>query len=158
MRILPALLIVLMVGCSSEPPPKQTPSAPETDSTVENPVEQQPTNEEQATNTLKLTLESWVFDDVKDLDEWKQEHPTITVLDQRWSIRPFDKQRPVTLLKYEIANSRESEEVVDGVEFSFEFNVLLSLQDAANTDFTRRQSYTVTKEKSGNYLITSGPN
>jgi len=152
------LLSFMLVGCSSDQTDSVEPNPePPTDSTVENKPVETLSTEEEARHKLTVALDSWVFEDLATMDDWKEEHPNVILADERWGSRPFGMPRPVTVLKYEISSVRERDDITDKTEFGYQFIVILSIQNASKEDLTRRLKYNVAKSKSGTWAITARP-
>ncbi len=154
-------LLLIGQGCSGRAQPTTTsvdsmsrPSAAM--EAIEQPqpnVSRTETSEESARNMLTTVLDSWVFDE--SLQTFSEKHPNVTLVDERNSIRPFERQpvhigndkANIELLKYEIGPGRQNGKSTDKIDFTYEFKVLMTLQDGERNTLTRSVAYHVSKIK-----------
>ncbi|MBY0514902.1 MAG: hypothetical protein K2P78_13425 [Gemmataceae bacterium] len=136
---------LLLIGCNKDSgsgkgdPPGQSPA----------PAVAKSDGEAEAREKLKIGLDSWTFGDTR--EKWTKDHPDISMLDERWSIRPFEMPQPVKLLKYEIGAGRAEKD--EKGNSRYEFAVVLNLSGPTGAEFKRNVTYMVSKMPDGKWFV-----
>ena len=141
-----SLSLLLELGCSKPPAPSEDLAATEETQAI--------SPEDEARAVLTTTLDSWVLGD--SIKKLREDHPEIDAIDERGSIRPFDRyptntdldedKANIVMLSHEIGIARELEPHA-AREFGYNFIVVATVQDANHEILIRRMEYRVSKMK-----------
>ena len=112
-------------------------------------------SENTAREKLKISLDSWTFGD--ETEKFEKENPGINLFDERRAILPFGLDRPVKLIRYEIGAVRNVENSTDKYDFTFEFVVAMTVQNAKVGNVIRNSAYRVGKLKDGTWAVLDIP-
>ena len=139
---------LLPTACNNTPAPagKSSPAAKSQPS----PEGKGNSREAEARAKLKIALDSWTFGD--EFEKFEKDHSGIILHDERVQILPFGLDRPVKLIRYEIGAVRPAKNETDKYEFTYEFAVAMTVQNAKG-DAARNATYKVGKLKGGKWGI-----